>query len=850
VAVLKKHTLVRIRILLIFIALALTCEQGSAEILEESGSLKGFLAGECPGCAYDNFVSHMTEGIARPNYNVYNPLDPQTNGFGTYTPIPAGFPGDEVLLRWKTLFEFLIRQQWQSADSMLMTREMRDYQYELAHLQDTELNKEFYILRERLDSSFVDSNNVELSRDDEIGSFHYSWGVYVYSVAAAHPRVTVQVVHPNDDYIAPHIAYDMFVTLDAGQLFFTSAGREVYWSGAGPYTNASSLSDPSRNERHVFQMAHEAVIDYYLDEVANIHPLTIQMHSYDTRNRNYSSAIVTAGFSDRQFNPPLFDWSGVLGGMIDRTPWTVHPAGVIGNIEPVTAIQFYGSSSVPPLIVYDESERPQSIPNPRDLIGYIDNRQFIYRNDEIDECSDNEWLIHIECDELPNCIGDSTEAEFYGGEGFPLSWRNFQTIVGYYRPISERLRAALDTLETYVDTESPRRPENLQVRSIVQNRVNLIWNRSGDPNFYSYKIYLDTIPEINIDSPFIDRNVTEALCEQTTDSIWVRDLLYDQDYYFKISAIDRFNQETELTVTVFAHTENTPRILAPVGGEQWDYQLSNQILWAGDGYEDGVWIELNRNFPTGAWEQLVADGEDDGEETVILGDPLSNSCRIRVRSESGDALARSAANFSIVSQLSYLQVELVEHPGIPLFSWDTGPIECPDSARINLNLHNPGLVPLEILDYSLAAQNAFRLTSQCSNSFTLPAQTTIACTLSVIFDGGFFGNQQDTLFFHTDASNAPDNLLSIPLSGEGIRTLPVPEITLTTEQNGIRVTWHPITETIGGCPVNCSYTVWHLRELGGYPTYLCTTNDTTFVHTNAVLVEPHLFYYIEALITE
>jgi len=48
-----------------------------------------FIGGQSPSTAYDNWISHVTEGIADSGYNDYGPdwLDVQSNGFGNYTPI-------------------------------------------------------------------------------------------------------------------------------------------------------------------------------------------------------------------------------------------------------------------------------------------------------------------------------------------------------------------------------------------------------------------------------------------------------------------------------------------------------------------------------------------------------------------------------------------------------------------------------------------------------------------------------------------------------------------------------------------------------------------------------------------
>ena len=54
-----------------------------SNIIYETGSLKEFIAGECPTCAYDNFINHTSEGIAQEGYNIYAPdwIDVQNNGF-------------------------------------------------------------------------------------------------------------------------------------------------------------------------------------------------------------------------------------------------------------------------------------------------------------------------------------------------------------------------------------------------------------------------------------------------------------------------------------------------------------------------------------------------------------------------------------------------------------------------------------------------------------------------------------------------------------------------------------------------------------------------------------------------
>ncbi|MCC6475952.1 hypothetical protein IT157_02765, partial [bacterium] len=126
-------------------------------MVEETGTLRGFVLDTCVTCSYDNWLSHVSEGVARPGYNDYGPshLDPQTNGFGAFELIPTGAEGDSTLARWKQIFVKAARNEWQAADSLLSLHGT-DWDFELVHFTDTELQKEFYIFRELLDFNYID----------------------------------------------------------------------------------------------------------------------------------------------------------------------------------------------------------------------------------------------------------------------------------------------------------------------------------------------------------------------------------------------------------------------------------------------------------------------------------------------------------------------------------------------------------------------------------------------------------------------------------------------------------------------------------------------------------------------
>ena len=71
-----------------------------ASIVYESGSLSGFMLGSSSGSSYDNWISHVTEGIASEDYNDYGPewLDVQTNGFGNQFRATCSFHHQILLL--------------------------------------------------------------------------------------------------------------------------------------------------------------------------------------------------------------------------------------------------------------------------------------------------------------------------------------------------------------------------------------------------------------------------------------------------------------------------------------------------------------------------------------------------------------------------------------------------------------------------------------------------------------------------------------------------------------------------------------------------------------------------------
>lgn len=813
-----------------------------AEILEESGSLEGFLTGTCETCGYDNLVSHIVEGIAREDFNVCSPLDVQTTGFGEHIVIPEDPAGDALLAVWRSLFDLLARHQWEAADTLLEDS-LSDYPYELVHFEEQGSGTEYYILREQLDSSFVDSNDVENPLDDEIGSFTHSWGVYIFRVEAEYPNAMVQVVHPNDDYISLYVALDMFETLNAGQFFISTVGREVVWEGTS-YNNNTSLSDPSRNGHHVFQMAHEAVTDYYADEVPDRNPLLIQVHSFDTRRRPaFPSAIVALSYNDTYYNLPVYDWSGVVGGMIDRTPWQVHPAGVIGNAEPVTLTEFFGAWSHDDLIVFDDNHEQHYVENNEFLHGYFRNQQTQYRG-PASIYNSHEWVIHIECDELPACIEDSTELEFYGGAGYPVSAQNFAAIADYYHPLAENLKASLDSIVVYIDTEFSNPPTNLWPTQVQDSLIYLRWYRGSDPNFESYVVHYDTTPELNEQSQSFDEDDYLYLQSCRSYGCTITGLIPDHDYYFAITARDQFGHESEISEVIHVVMNSALRVVSPDSNSIWIQNTQQMIRWQGFPLGPAIWIELNRSFPEGEWELLAGNIVSFGGRLVTVNGPVSDRCVVWIHSADTTAQVYSQV-FTIADPNGYLIVEDVSEPDLQLTGWNAGSLECPDNALLGIKLKNLGLTDINISGLSLASGTAFELATDCPVAFALAPLTASECDLTISFAVEDAGLYRDTLVIITDAINADGGIFSFPLEAYRTVTPMSPEIVLSRENNSIRISWMPVSQTIQGCPINPRYWVWCYLDDWDGRCCLDAISDTTYLHDAVLNTEGRLFYKVE-----
>ncbi|MCB9357446.1 MAG: hypothetical protein H6505_02645 [Calditrichaeota bacterium] len=479
----------------------------SFSMIQESGTLDGFLLDTCATCAYDNWVSHVSEGIARPGYNDYGPshLDPQTNGFGGFTLIPDNPEGDSTLARWRAIFEHCVAEEWQSADSLLALRDSV-WRYEMVEFHDSTLVRDFYILRERLDSVFVDLNGDTVAANNVTGGFRTGWGVFIFSPGGRHDRAIMQLPHPEDDFLSIPVGIAMFQELEMAVLMIAGAGREVLWDTSRPqYTNTYSFSDPTRNGRHPFGELSRVLTDHWNEPPVS--PMVIiQLHSYDHGSHGPLSDIqITAYHDDAKPNLPLRDLA--YGRDLIRAH-PLYPVAVVDGDTNITCIvNHYLGLYSSPVYSYVNDDTVVAIPSLQDLLGAPDNVEAVYAHVGHDVDIHTENFLHVELDEYPDALWLPPDWLRWLPSAAPATSEMFVHVLDYYRPFIVAMDSAL-TWHAEPDTLAPLPIELTDVYDPGDGTVRLTWNQAAlDPHFDTYQIFYDA-NGVTPESPSVTRTST------------------------------------------------------------------------------------------------------------------------------------------------------------------------------------------------------------------------------------------------------------------------------------------------------------------------------------------------------
>lgn len=550
-------------------------------MLEETGTLRGFLLGECPGAAYDNWQSHVSEGVADAGYNDYGPafLDPQTNGFGSFERIPTGAAGDSTLARWRAVFYHALRNDWIVVDS-LVTRQDSLWNFELVHFQDTEMSREFYLLRERLDSSYVDTNGTSDVSDDVIGSFRRGWGLFVFAPISRLDRAIVQLPHPEDDFLSIPVGLELFLRSEMRVLMIAGAGREVDWDSThSNYSNTYSISDPTRNERHPFEKLNEVMVAEWNQPPLN--PLVVlQLHSYDHASHLPLPDIQLSPWrDDLRPNPPLRDRQSHLD-LINALP--LYPVqGIDGDSLVVRRVDQYVGLHSSPAYAYYGVPTPLPISSIGDLVGAPINQQAsdCHAGHHVDVHTEN--FVHIEMDEYPDGLWLPPNWPRWLPGQAPFTLAEFNLVMDYYEPLLAAIDSSVTWLESYVDTVAPIECAVYQSTVLSNNDLYVRWTpQAFDRYFDSYELCYDTESITGV-SPRKTRTSTGGalLANPSTQVFQLSGLTMPaQNYYVAICAIDLLGNRSVLSSGILP-TDSTV--------------LGVTLFMNGDSLELNWWPQLN-----------------------------------------------------------------------------------------------------------------------------------------------------------------------------------------------------------------------------------------------------------------
>lgn len=251
-------------------------------IVNESGSFYQFLFGYEPGCAYDNWISHVAEGLVLPGYNDYAPWDRQTPGFGSFV-----YPDSTQTSQWNTVSNYFVNQQWTSVCEALISYSLP---YDLVRFDDTDTGRQYYLLRERLNRNY-DDNGTETLADDELGSFDLGWGLFVFNPQATNQIITT-VPHPCDDYMSIPIAWKAFTQLNTRYFMISGAGREVMWTNQR--TIRTKHLDSTAMRHHDASMRTTVTLDRDVEQM-----LREAMHRSRNGFKQTLNAAIRAGLGQK-----------------------------------------------------------------------------------------------------------------------------------------------------------------------------------------------------------------------------------------------------------------------------------------------------------------------------------------------------------------------------------------------------------------------------------------------------------------------------------------------------------------------------------------------------------------------
>ena len=519
---------------LFLLASILFVSVNAVSLIVETASFTEFLYGSSDDCEYDNWISHVSEGIADEGYNLYSPWEVQSDSFGTFL-----LPDDVMLEQWQNVIDALLIQDFIAAQAWL---NISDFPYNIVEFHDTDSGNIYYMLREILNMDYYDSNETASTHDDEIGSFDYGWGLFVYNPQAANP-VIVTVPHPNDDFITPVIGYKCFKDWDAKFMLISGAGREVLWDGYGNYSNSRSLCDPSRNNDVAFNIAYKSFCDNIRDEFGQ-REFSAQIHSYDwDRHDNHPDCQISA--MNNCPTLPIRDLSDLHMDMINASEHITIPQNTIGSNSEVLLNDYYSVKySIYDFLFYNWEGEPYPVNNTVDLPGYSGNKQRLYTYHDWNDYDVFDPFFHIEMDELPGSYEENTENYdwFYGYNSqnnmFEMDML-FENTLSYYSIWVDAMTEVLPNALELDDGNLPPVPTNLHASFADHTNITVQWNPVSSYDFHTYELIYSDEPITPTNYTLISRIDEDLFASSLTNEFSFTYMGINNNYFFQLRTSEK-----------------------------------------------------------------------------------------------------------------------------------------------------------------------------------------------------------------------------------------------------------------------------------------------------------------------
>ena len=242
-----------------------------------------------------------------------------------------------------------------------------------------------------------------------------------------------------------------------------------------------------------------------------------------------------------------------------------------------------------------------------------------------------------------------------------------------------------------------------------------------------------------------------------------------------------------------------------------------------------------------------------GSAVVHSADGANNSGGGQVPSDAmshqGNSSERSGAHSSLDWSASTLAMVRLSAPNIPLYSWDAGTLECPQTDISEVfYLKNFGTEAINITSTPELSDGAdFSRLTTCPCVRVLAPGQMDACSLTIVFYPLSEGVFLDTMRIESNAWNSYGGFVRFSLSGTRVSTPLAPQVVVKSQGDDVHVYWSPVTQSIYGCAISPSeYRLYSASDVNGPYVFQASTPGTSYVLPGMIQGNSRLYYLVTA----